>query len=310
MSWQPVAEIQLTKDWQLTQSISGSAFRLKHLVNTSRPQDLRAVVAQAYDGDNLLTYFNDKVVTFRTESQGFVFPQITGILNRKFALKRLDNLTDSWTITIEVLNGMPQSIELPITISEVTGLEQALSSKEAAGTATEAIATHAESVNHPVATPTEKGMMSKDDKSGLNKIVNYAYLNVIKNTQSIASNTDTILTFPTVSSDSSAGWNAATNQWTCPATGSYLIGANLDLVNNATADNTFVLIIYRNGSVGRRFETNNANPPNTTVQLGRTFSLDLVAGDLVDLRIRCPLVTSSTPVSLSAGGMLFIQRVK
>lgn len=145
MSWQPVAEIQLTKNWQLTEPITGSAFRLKHIVNTNSPQDLRAVVAQVYDESDLLTYFNDKVVTFRAESQGFIFPQIAGILNRKFALKRLDNLADDWTITIEVLDGMPESISLPIAVSEVAGLQAELDGKAAA----ESVNIHVADIQNP-----------------------------------------------------------------------------------------------------------------------------------------------------------------
>lgn len=239
MSWQSIASIQLTKDWQLTEPITGSAFRLKHLVNTNNPQDLRAVVAQAYDDNETLTYFNDKVVTFRIESQGFIFPQIAGILNRKFALKRLDNLSDDWTIIIEVLDGMPESISLPIAISEVEGLDAALNdkaaaeslnihvadtqnphnvtpaqigaevagtgnaaaaeaiaihlsdedphlqyatdqtvslvqnavnTKEAAGTAASVIAIHETTVNHPLATESTQGMMASADKLKLNNI--------------------------------------------------------------------------------------------------------------------------------------------
>lgn len=332
MTWQPLATIQTTADWILTEPVTGSVFRAIYNVTGTNSESLRGVIAQVFTDSNTNTYFDFRRLAYKPENEGLVFIQPGGLLNRKLAIKRLDNLTDSWTITIEVLDGMPTSISLPIQQSEVMGLEQALGSKAAAEslnfhvqdtnnphnvTAEDvgaepkgAIATHAGGVDHPLATPTEKGLMSKDDKNSLNKIVNYAFLNVIKNAQSIASNSDTILTFPTVSSDSSASWNSTTNQWTCPATGFYLIGANVDLINNATADNVFVLIVYRNGAVGRRFETNNANPPNAIVQLGKTFALDLVTGDLIDLRLRCPLVTSSTPVSVSAGGMFFIQRVK
>lgn len=133
MTWQPVLVIQTSTDWLLTESVSGTLFRISHNVSGTNPQSLRSVIAQAFDEGANNTYFDFRRLSFKPEAEAIIFIQPNGLLNRKLAIKRLDNLADDWTITIEVLDGMPESISLPITISEVTGLQEELDAKELAG---------------------------------------------------------------------------------------------------------------------------------------------------------------------------------
>lgn len=129
MSWQQLATIQTTTNWLLTESVTGSLFRITHNVTGTNIQSLRSVIAQAFDEGANNTYFDFRRLSFKTETEAFLFIQPGGLFNRKLAVKRLDNLADNWSMTIEVLDGMPESISLPIEMSEVTGLLEELQAR-------------------------------------------------------------------------------------------------------------------------------------------------------------------------------------
>lgn len=200
MTWQQLATIQTSADWLLTESVSGSIFRITHNVTGTNIQSLRSVIAQAFDEGANNTYFDFRRLAFKLETEAFIFIQPPGLLNRKLAIKRLDNLVDDWVITIEVLDGMPESISLPIAINEVDGLEAALNDKaraeslnihvadtenphgvtpgqigaEAAGAVANAITTHEKTVNHPLVSDDSEfradGFMRHSDKLKLDTI--------------------------------------------------------------------------------------------------------------------------------------------
>lgn len=152
MTWQQLATIQTASNWILTESVTGTLFRITHSVNGTNLQSLRSVIAQAFDESANNTYFDFRRLAFKPESEAFIFLQPAGLLNRKLAIKRLDNLADNWAITIEVLDGMPESISLPIPQSEVIGLEEELQGKAAA----ESLNIHVADPNNPHGITPEK----------------------------------------------------------------------------------------------------------------------------------------------------------
>lgn len=166
MSWQSVAIITPSREWQYTPAILGNFFRIKHLSNSEFANNFRAIIAQAFEEPDKTTFFDIKRLAFKPESEAFLFVQPGGLLNRKLAIKQLDYLPDDWTIEIEVLGGMSSSISLPIEQSEVLGLEAALTSK----VDVESLSTHILSADHPEATASSNGMMSAIDKRKLDEI--------------------------------------------------------------------------------------------------------------------------------------------
>jgi hypothetical protein len=129
MSWQSVAIITPSREWQYTPAILGNFFRIKHSSNSEFAKDFRAILAQAFDESSTGTFFDIKRLAFKAESEAFLFVQPGGLLNRKLAIKRLDYLSDDWQIEIEVLGGMSSSISLPIQITDVAGLTDELNAK-------------------------------------------------------------------------------------------------------------------------------------------------------------------------------------
>lgn len=115
MIWQPLATIQTVSNWILTESIIGSLFRITHSVNGTNPQSLRSVIAQTFDEDENNSYFDFKRLAYKPETEILEFVQPQGLLNRKLAIKRLDDSPNNWTITIEVF----QPVEIPLTTKEL-----------------------------------------------------------------------------------------------------------------------------------------------------------------------------------------------
>ena len=103
MTWQFIAEINLTHEWQVTTPIEGEIFRISHepLSNTGK-EYLKAVISPAFvdDGLNLLS---PKRLTYREEKEVFLFYFPTGMALQQLAFKRLDLTTDiEWIISTEV----------------------------------------------------------------------------------------------------------------------------------------------------------------------------------------------------------------
>lgn len=103
MTWKQLATIQTSTDWLLTELVNGSLFRISHSVNGSNIQSLRSVIAQVFNQDFEETYFDFKRLAYKPESEILSFVRPQGLLHRKLAIKRLDDLPNDWTITIEVL---------------------------------------------------------------------------------------------------------------------------------------------------------------------------------------------------------------
>lgn len=145
MIWQLLATIEITNNWTLTIPVTGDLFRITHNSQSNKKADLRAIFTQVFDEDNVATYFDIRRLAYKIEKEAFLFKRPSGLLNRKLGIRRLDNLADNWTITIEVLDGMPESISLPIALNEVDGLEAALADKARA----ENLNIHVTNTNNP-----------------------------------------------------------------------------------------------------------------------------------------------------------------
>jgi hypothetical protein len=103
MTWDTLANIETTKSWQYTPLVLGRLFRLRHTTNSSHPQDLRAVIGQSFQ-DDIQMFFDTSRVSFKPEIEIFIFIQPSEFLERSIGVKRLDSLSDSWTIEIEALD--------------------------------------------------------------------------------------------------------------------------------------------------------------------------------------------------------------
>lgn len=128
MNWHAVQIIQPTPAWIVTRPVIGSLFRIKQQSTGGRSYDLRAIVAQAIVENGSLTVFDPRRLTFKPETEAFLFVQPLGVPRRSLAIKRLDSEPADWRIEIEVLEDLGQ-INLPIQISDVDGLGNALGAK-------------------------------------------------------------------------------------------------------------------------------------------------------------------------------------
>lgn len=129
VSWQIVSTIQAVSSWSLTEPITGKLFRIKHSSISDRAAEFRGIISQAFDENNLITYLDVRRLAYKPDLEAFWFEAPAGLLNRKLAIRRIDNFVEPWEIAIEVLNGMPESISLPINLNEVNGLIEELSAK-------------------------------------------------------------------------------------------------------------------------------------------------------------------------------------
>lgn len=105
MTWDTLATINTSTNWQYTPLVVGKVFRLRHISNSTHPQDLRAVIGQVFQED-VEMFYNTHRLTFKPEVEIYVFVQPPEFFERGIAVKRLDNLADSWSIEIEALDAV------------------------------------------------------------------------------------------------------------------------------------------------------------------------------------------------------------
>lgn len=151
MNWRSVQTIALSTSWIITKPVAGSLFRIKQQSSGGKLYDLRAIVAQAIVENNSLTVFDTRRLTFKPEVEAFLFVQPQGVPRRSLAIKRLDSLPDNWLLEIEVLEDLEQ-INLPIQISDVDGLGDALGAKAGAT----ALVEHVGDTNNPHSVTTDQ----------------------------------------------------------------------------------------------------------------------------------------------------------
>lgn len=105
MTWDTLATINTSTIWQYSPLVIGRVFRLRHISNSTNPQNLRAVIGQVFDEDVDMFYSTHRL-TYKPEIEIYVFIQPGEFLERAIAIKRLDNLVDNWTIEIEALDAV------------------------------------------------------------------------------------------------------------------------------------------------------------------------------------------------------------
>lgn len=105
MSWDTLAAITTTNEWQYTPLVTGRIFRLTHVSGSPNPQDLRAVIGQAF-AEDVQMFYNTYRIVYKPEIEIYIFIQPGEFISRRIAIKRLDSLSDSWNVQIEVLDGV------------------------------------------------------------------------------------------------------------------------------------------------------------------------------------------------------------
>lgn len=203
MEWQPVGTITTTRDYAFTPVVTSTLFKLKHTSAIATKSDLKIVIRQAFEDDDQLALFDYKLINCKAEQDILLFSLPKGLPGRKLAIKRVDNLSDSWSIEIESLNFVEQGVDVPITLSDLLELQQQINSltdaialkaldidldnhtantnnphsvtaqqvgADPVGSAIASVATHESTTNHPIATTSDRGMMAAADKSKLDGI--------------------------------------------------------------------------------------------------------------------------------------------
>lgn len=126
----------------------------------------------------------------------------------------------------------------------------------------------------------------KYDATGVPSLVSdYSYFEVNKNgaNQSIPSTTTTLLTWPTVISDTAVGWSAANNNYVVQVPGMYRVNASIAFAPHTVSTNQNHVQMYKNGSLSRSSLGASNSSANTTVVLD--CFLDCVVGDTIDIRV-------------------------
>ncbi|GJD16366.1 hypothetical protein RIVM261_013220 [Rivularia sp. IAM M-261] len=122
--WREIANINLTKQWQFTNFTSAALYRITHAVSANPSGTLRAAIGQSLES----VVFDRRLIGFKAGSEeGHLFVKPSGISDRFLALQRLDDIPVTWTVKIEELIDLAESLPLPI--SQIAGLQTALDSK-------------------------------------------------------------------------------------------------------------------------------------------------------------------------------------
>lgn len=211
MEWQSVGTILTSGDYVFTLAVTGTLFKLKHITESPKRSSLKIAIRQAFEDDGNIALFDYKLINCKVEQDILLFSLPRGLNNRKLAFKRVDNyLSENWLIEIESLEIVEDGVNLPITISDVTDLQQRLNSiqdelvlkaldldldshttntnnphgitalqvgADPTGSAIAAVTIHEGTTNHPVATTSARGMMASSDKSKLDAVESGATAN-------------------------------------------------------------------------------------------------------------------------------------
>ncbi|BAZ36962.1 hypothetical protein NIES4101_28830 [Calothrix sp. NIES-4101] len=124
LAWRTIGVIQLSEQWQLTNISATNLYRITHTIDGNPSGTLRAAIGQETES----IIFDRRLIGYRPgvlEGQLFIKPD--GIENRRLALQRLDKDAVNWLVKIEELIDLATSLPLPI--SDIDGLQDALDSK-------------------------------------------------------------------------------------------------------------------------------------------------------------------------------------
>lgn len=209
MEWQAVGSITTTRDYAFTPVVTGTLFKLKH-ITTGNNSNLKVVIRQAFEDSGQLALFDHKLINCKVEQDIILFSLPKGLAGRRLAIKRVDNLSDNWTIEIASLEIIEGEESVPITLSDLLELQQQINAiqdaltlkaqdidlddhisstnnphnvtalqvgADVAGSAISAVLAHEATTNHPAASATAQGMMNASDKIKLDAIANGATAN-------------------------------------------------------------------------------------------------------------------------------------
>lgn len=122
--WREVAKFDLIKQWQFTELTSATLYRITHTVSVNSSGTLRAAIGQSVES----IVFDRRMIGYRSGTEeGHLFVKPDGIESRFLALQRIDDIAVTWTVKIEELINLAESLPLPI--SQIAGLQDALDSK-------------------------------------------------------------------------------------------------------------------------------------------------------------------------------------
>lgn len=130
MPWTTLYTVEtILNQWVYSAGIQGMLFRLSHLSNNANTVNFRGVLGQAFIEDDNATIFDTRLLTFKEDSEAHILIKPIELASRMLAIRRLDDSVGTWDIVVEVLNGMPDYLTLPIYINQVENLQDALDSK-------------------------------------------------------------------------------------------------------------------------------------------------------------------------------------
>lgn len=105
MTWLTIATIELTQDWQFTNPVQGSVFRVSHV--TSSPPLFRGLICQAYTGGGGPELLGITRLYSKDEKDLYEFAAPKNLSDRRIGVKRSDNHYNPWSVQIEVLEEKP-----------------------------------------------------------------------------------------------------------------------------------------------------------------------------------------------------------
>ena len=108
LMWQSLGSFTLNEEWQLTLPVPVNAeiFRITHLSVPAKQDYVKAVIAQGFQDDAVLSILAPQRLTCRQEKEIFSFPSLDN-LEKRIVFKRLDKASEIiWIIQIESKNTM------------------------------------------------------------------------------------------------------------------------------------------------------------------------------------------------------------
>lgn len=122
--WREIAKLDLVKQWQFTELTDATLYRITHTVSANPSGTLRAAIGQSLES----IVFDRRMIGYRLGTEeGHLFIKPEGIKSRFLALQRIDDIAVTWTVKIEELIDLAESLPLPI--SQIAGLQTALDNK-------------------------------------------------------------------------------------------------------------------------------------------------------------------------------------
>ena len=118
MEWLSIGAIYTNQSYTFTPVVTGTLFKLKHISQSNVKNSLKVAIRQAIDDNGNLALFDYKLINCKVEQDILLFSLPKGLPSRRLAIKRVDNLSDSWTIEIQTLVSeidiMPSYSSLPV----------------------------------------------------------------------------------------------------------------------------------------------------------------------------------------------------